>query len=210
LSKIEAKILDTIITEKSGNAYGLWKRSGLKHYPTVLRTLKKLEEKRLTKVLRESGVRGERIYAPTVVGTLVFHIFNREEKKIVKIVAKNSGLFRELYKIDKDDDRAFFAVQDIILDVYRRKKPRGIGEAVEERVGEEIFGRILNIDERETEWILKFSKVKWVRERAIREIESERTRLRQRMNDLEELAKKLKQLWWLEQYELYSKEEEKA
>lgn len=195
LSRTEAKILETTIEMKNGNAYGLWKRSGLKHYPTVLRTLKKLKEKRLAQVLSESGTRGERVYSPTLVGTLVSYIFNRDEKKLVNIVAENSSLFQELHKIEKDDDLAFFAVQDIVLDVYRRKKSRGIDEAVEERVAEEIFGRILNIDEGETEWISKFSKVKWVRERAIREIESERTRLRQKMNDLEKLAKKLKQLW---------------
>lgn len=207
LSKTEAKILDTVITEKSGNAYGLWKRSGLKHYPTVLRTLKKLEEKRLVQVLSEKGTRDERIYAPTLLGTLVSYIAKGQEKRIVKMVAKNSSLFREVSKIEKDDDWAFFSVQDILLDVYRKKEPRGIDEAVKERVGEEIIGCVINIDESAMEWILKFSKVKWIRQRAIRETESERTFLKQKMSDLEELAKKLEQLWWLEQY---SKDEEKA
>lgn len=210
LSKTEAKILNTLITIKSGNAYGLWKASGLKHYPTVLRTVKKLEEKRLAQVVNENGTRGERIYSPTLVGELVLNIFNRDAKKIVTMVAENSSLFRELQKIEKDDDWAFYAIQDIILDVYRKEKPRGIDEAIKSRVEEGIIDCVINIDEEEMEWILKFSKVRWIRERAIREITSERTRLRQLMHGLEELAKKLEHLWWLEQYEQYSEEEEKA
>jgi len=94
LSKTEAKILDTIVATKSGNAYGLWKTSGLKHYPTVLRTLKKLEGKRLVQALSESGTRGERIYSPTLVGILVSYVLHAEEKKLVEIVAKDSSLFR--------------------------------------------------------------------------------------------------------------------
>jgi len=51
-----------------------------------------------------------------------------------------------------------------------------------------IIDYAINIDEEAMEWILNFSKVKWIREREIREIASERTRLRQLMRDLEELG----------------------
>ena len=208
LSKTEAKILDNLITIKSGNAYGLWKTSGLKHYPTVLRTLKKLEEKRLAQVLSESGTRGERTYAPTLVGTLVSYIFNGEEEKIAKMVAKNSSLFRELSKIEKADDLAFFAVQDIILDVYRKTEPRGIDEAVKSRVEDHLVDRILNIlDEGNPEWLIKVSKIKWIRQLAIRKIENERSFLKREIEELENLERKLANLYWLEQY---SEEQEKA
>ncbi len=204
LSKTEAKILDTVITEKSGNAYVLWKRSGLKHYPTVLRTLKKLEGKRLVQVLSESGTRGERIYAPTLVGTLVSYVFNGEKKKIVKMVEKNSSLFRELYKVDKEDYWAFRAVEDVILDVYRKEKPRSFDEAIVGRVQGLIVDMIVegvhNKNEKATEWIIKSSKIKWISELTIREIESERIRLRQAMNGLDELVRKLEQLHSREQY----------
>lgn len=207
LSKTEAMVLDTIITTKSGNAYRLWKTLGLKHYPTVLRTIKKLEEKRLVQVLSESGKRGERIYAPTLVGTLVSHIYNGEEKKIVEIVAENSSLYRELTKIEKDVGWAFFAVRDILFDMYRdRTEVRGIDEAVKSSVKDHLLDRLLNIDEEGAfEWIIKASKVKWIRQLAIRETENERVFLRRRIKELGNLAKKLEQLYWLNQY---SKEEE--
>lgn len=196
LSKTEAKVLDTLITMKSGNAYSSWKTSGLKHYPTVLRALKKLEKKSLVKILSKSGARGERIYAPTIAGTFISYIFDREEKKIVKMVAENSSLFRKLSEIEKNDDLAFYAVRDILWNVYRKEKLVGINEAVETRVGEEITGWVMQLDEHAQEWILKRSKIKWVRERAIREVESYRIWLRQQMRDVEEFNKKLEQAHW--------------
>lgn len=195
LSKTEAKILRTMITVKRGNAYGLWKASGLKHYPTVLRSVKKLKEKRLVQILSENGARGERVFAPTLVGTLVSYIFNGEEKKIVEIVAENSSLFRELYKIDKDDYWAFAVVQDIIVDVYRKEEPRSFDEAVKDKVEgaivDNVTDGVFNRDTRSMDWILKLPKVKWVREIAIEWIESERQRTKQMMNDLDELKKRL-------------------
>jgi hypothetical protein len=196
LSKTEAKILNTIAVVKRGNAYGLWKTSGLKHYPTVLRTLKKLEKKRLVQALSESGTRGERIYVPTLVGTLVSYVFNGEKKKIVKMVEENSSLFRELYKMDRDEDWAFVVAEDIISDFYRKKEPRSFDEAIEDRLQGLIVDNMVdfvhNKIEKGMEWILKFSKIKWIRELAIREIEGERTRLRQATNSLDELARKVR------------------
>ena len=194
LSKTEAKVLDTLIAMKSGNAYSLWKKSGLKHYPTVLRTLKKLEEKSLAQALRERGARGERICVPTSIGTIVSYIFNEEEKKIVKMVAKNSSLFRELSKINKGDDLALFAVQDIVFDVYRKKEPRSINEAIKERLEEDLNDHLLNIlDERSLEWIIKVSKVKSIRELVVKEIEHQIDWGEKQVEALKRLKKTLKQ-----------------
>ena len=188
LSKTEAKILDTIVTTKSGNAYGLWKTSGLKHYPTVLRTLKKLEEKRLVQVLSESGTRGERIYAQTLIGILVSHIFNNEKKKIVEMVAENSSLFREFYKIEKDDAWAFFVAQDIILDVYRKEEPRSFDKAIFDRVDGSLVDCIINpLDEDNVEWIMKLSKVKWIKQLAIERIKDEINRIKMNVKELRKL-----------------------
>ena len=204
LNKTEAKILDTLITMKNGNAYKTWKASGLKHYPTVLRTLKKLEEKRLVKIFSESGTRGERIYVPTLVGTLVSYIFNGQEKKIVKMVEENSSLFRELYKIDREDSWAFLAVQDIIIDAYRTKEFRSFDEAIENRVEgfvvDKMMDAVFNKIEGAMDWILKISKIRWIREIVVRLVESEKTKTRQAIDDLDELSRKLEQLHWKEQY----------
>ena len=192
LSKTEAKILDTIIKVKSGNAYSLWKASGLKHYPTVLRTLKKLEEKRLVQTLSERGTRGERIYAPTLVGTLVSYISNKEEQKIVEMVAKNSSLFRELYKTDKDDYWVCGAVQDIVLDVYRKEEPRSFDEAIFSRVEGSLIDCVINpLDEGNSEWIIEHSKVGWIRQLAIRRIEEEINRSKMNIEELRKLKETL-------------------
>ena len=192
LSKTEAKILDALISVKSGNAYSLWKASGLKHYPTVLRTLKKLEEKRFVQALNERGTRGERIYTPTLVGILGSYVFNGEEKKIVNMVGENSKLFRELSKIQKDNDLAFYAVQDILFDVYRKRKPRSIDEAVKERLEDDLQGHVFSIlDEGSREWIIKVSKVKSMRELAVKEIEISMDWCKKQLETLKQLKETL-------------------
>ena len=189
LSNTEAKILDIVITAKSGNAYGLWKTSGLKHYPTVLRALKKLEERRLVQVLSDKGIRGERIYAPTLVGMLVSYIINGEEKKQTTLVVKNSSLFRELYKIDKDDYWRKRVVQEIILDVYRKKEPRSVDDVIKNEVEDYLDDYVLNRLDEDPEWIRKISEVKWIRPLAVRVIEDELNRLKRNVEALNKLKK---------------------
>lgn len=192
LSKTEARILGTLIVMKSGNAYSSWKTSGLKHYPTVLRTLKKLEEKRLVQAMSEKGTRGEIIYAPTLVGVLAFYIFNEEEKKIVDMVTENSKLFREFSKIEKKDDLPFYAVQDILLDMYRKREPRGIDEAVRERLEGDLKDHVFNIlDKDSREWIKRLSKIESMRELALREIEINIDWCKKEIEALKKLKKRL-------------------
>lgn len=188
LSDTEVKILHTLIQLKSGNAYRVWKTSGLKHYPTVLRALKKLEEKRLVEVLSENGMRGERIYAPTIMGTLVSHVFSREEKKILNLVEENSRLFRELLKIDKEGYWAFVAVKRIIFDVYSDRELRSIDEVIREKIEDGLTDCALNpLEEGNPEWITKVSQVKWVRQLALKVIDRE-------IDWFEKNAEKLKKL----------------
>jgi len=189
-SKTEAKILDTIVAEKNGNAYSLWKTSGLKHYPTVLRTLKKLEKNRLVQVSSEKGTRGEKIYTPTLVGTLVSYEVKGEEKKEIEIIEKNSRLFRELYKINKDDYWGLCVVREIMLDVYRKREPRSLDEVVKKEMEETLDDYVLNRLGEDPEWITKLSKVEWVRPLALEAIENEMTRLKsniEALNRLEEI-----------------------
>jgi hypothetical protein len=192
LSKTEAKILDTITTKQSGNAYRLWKASGLKHYPTVLRTLKKLEQKRIVQALGESRVRGERIYTPTLRGTLISYIFKGNEKKIIEIVEKNSSLFRELYKVDKDDYWAFRAVEEFILGTYTGRESRNIDDCVKFRLDWVVSDTLMDILEKgKPEWIIKVSKVEWIRQRAIRHIEDQIDAWKKHLSELRKLQKRL-------------------
>lgn len=199
LTKTEAKVLDTIVTEKRGNIYSLWKVSRLKHYPTVLRAVKKLGEKGLVQVSNERGTRDEKIYVPTLVGTLVFYVLNGQEKKIVDIVKKNSSLFRYLFKIDKDKYWAFRAVHEIITHEFAES--RSIDEAIKFHLGWALSDAVLNIhEEGRSEWIAKVSKVKWIKELAIREIKDERSDLKRRIKELEKLERKLVNMDSHEQY----------
>jgi len=186
-SKTEAKILDTIVKEKSGNAYSLWKASGLKHYPTVLRTLKKLEEKRLVQVSSEKGTRGERIYIPTLEGTLVTYKVKGEEKRIVEMIEKNSRLFRELYKIDKDDNWALWVLREIMLDFYGKKEPRSFDAIIREEVESCVDDYVLNRLYEDPEWITKLSKVKWIKPIALKLIEDEINRSKMNIEALNKL-----------------------
>jgi len=186
-SRTEAKILDTIVKEKSGNAYSLWKASGLKHYPTVLRALKKLEEKRLVQVLSEKGMRGERTYTPTLVGTLITYKVKGEEKKIVEMVEKNSSLFRELYKIDKDDNWALRVFSEIMMDFYRKIEPRSFDAIIRKEVESWLDDYFLNRLGEDPEWITKLSKVKWIRPLALKLIEDEIDWLKTNIEELNKL-----------------------
>jgi DNA-binding PadR family transcriptional regulator len=55
-----------------GNAYVVWKASGLKHYPTVLKALKKLEKAQFVEVSTK-GRRGEKQFVPTMIGVMILH-----------------------------------------------------------------------------------------------------------------------------------------
>jgi len=103
-----------------------------------------------------------------------------------------------LSKIKKNDDLAFYAVQDILLDVYRKKEPQNIDDAIKKRLEDDIIDNILdyafNRNEKAMELILKFSKIKWMRERTVIEVESERISLKQAMKSLDELTKELERL----------------
>ncbi|GEM_PF-3089654 len=175
LSKAEAEILDTAITVKGGNAYSLWKASALKHYPTVLRTLKKLEEKRLVEKLSESGTRGERIYAPTLFGTLVYYTHKEDENKLIEIVTQNSSRLQEMLtdKADEAKGWGYSIVRNMASDIVSGRL-RTIDEIVKETISGSIRDRLLNIQYQEDrDKLIKLTRVEWIKELAIQEIQSE-------------------------------------
>jgi hypothetical protein len=92
----EKKIFVKLMNLRSGNAYTLWKETGLKHYPTVLRTLKRLKDKKMIKVIAEDGSRGEKIYAPSIQGRIIFYLIENKRKELLKFILENSTLFKEV------------------------------------------------------------------------------------------------------------------
>lgn len=188
LSKTETKVLDTMTAMKSGNAYSVWKVSGLKHYPTVWRALNRLDEKGLVQMLSEGRTRGEKIYTLTLVGMFVSYILNGERKKLVQTVLENSPLLRELFKVEKDDYWAFRAVQEFILNVFGKREPKSIDECVEFYVAWALHDSVINpLDNGNSEWIIKVSEVKLLKKLAVRYIKEEIERCRTEVEALEKL-----------------------
>ena len=179
LSKTEEEILTTMITLKSGNAYSSWKASGLKHYPTVLRTLKKLEEKRLVQVMSENGIRGERIYAPTLFGTLLNSALKDEKTRLKEIISQNSTRFQQLLESLETDDSlnyTYMVVHEMVLDIVGGKS-RTIDDILNEYFDLVIVNEVTNIHlgegEKHKNEVIKFAKVEWLRKLTIEIIEGE-------------------------------------
>lgn len=193
LSKTEDRILTTLITMKMGNAYNSWKASGLKHYPTVLRTLKKLKQKRLVQIMSENGIRREKVYAPTLFGTLLHYALQDEKTRLTEIISQNSILFRELAESSKMDDSLYYAyaiLLEIVSDVAGGKS-RTIDDILKEYFDFIIINELMNIvyDRNRQHWneIIKLSKVEWIKDLAIGDIEHE-------LEWCRKFAQKLKQL----------------
>lgn len=193
LSKTEERILTIMITLKSGNAYNSWKASGLKHYPTVLRTLKKLEEKRLVQVMSENGIRGERIYVPTLFGTLLHFALKDEITRLKEIISQNSTLFRELLESLGTGDSlhyAYMVVREMVSDVAGGKS-RTIDNILKEYFDLVIINEVTNIHlgggEKHKNEVIKLTKVEWLRKLTIEIIEAE-------IKSSEKLIQELKKL----------------
>jgi DNA-binding PadR family transcriptional regulator len=154
---------------KSGNAYSLWKQSTLKHYPTVLRTLKKLKEKNFVEILSKDGVRGETIYGVTVQGSFVFYIVRNEEQELLGFLSSNSRLFHELYEVNPD--------KTLIYEIIRgfpwsgKSEKVSIDKVVKEEMESYVDDRISNIlNEPEARTELRMmSRVGWIKSLIIEE-----------------------------------------
>ena len=197
LSETEDKVLATMITTSGGNAYSSWKASGLKHYPTVLRTLKKLEEKHLVKVSAENGIRNEKIYVPTLFGRLLHHALRDDKAKLTETLSQNSTLFHELSVCRGVNDSLFYAnsiIYEMVSDVAGGKS-RTINDILKEYFDLEISNELLNIvyDSNREHWnkIIEISKVEWIKELAIDFIENEFEWCRKYVKKLEELRETL-------------------
>ena len=177
LSKSESKIMETLMTMKSGNAYSLWKQSKLKHYPTVLRTLRKLNEKNFVEVLSKDGVRGETIYGLTVQGSFVFYVLRNEGQALLGFLLSNSRLFQELHGVFLTDSvQARAWMLSIVRDVFRIEggKKVSIDEVVKENVESYVGDRISNIrDDPEARKELRMlSRIGWIKPLIIEETQS--------------------------------------
>ena len=73
-SQVDNKVLATLVEVRSENAYNIWKKSELKHYPTVLRSLRKLQKRGFVRARRIVGIRSTRQYELTLLGAISCHL----------------------------------------------------------------------------------------------------------------------------------------
>lgn len=189
----EVKILETVIGMKNGNAYAIWKTSGLKHYPTVLRVLKKLYEKRLIRTLGQKGSRDETIYVSSLAATLLLYIIKNETKKLHQEIADNSGLFRELVAVENSDAWSFSVAREIIKSAVTAEKQGDIDDIVRDKVEELLDESLLNISYGDYEQrIMKLAKVKAFRRLILEAAKRQIAENEQHINEMKKLQKRLR------------------
>lgn len=174
LGDVELNTLNALIAISRGSTYVVWKSSGLKHYPTVLRSLKKLQKKGLVTVSDVRGERGERFYAPTLLGRLVAVHFRQDKKELVALMAEKSASFKELLNGKIEDDTIYDWTTRGILELTkdpRKDDPGSLNRALENAVEDtisEYTTEILNCRESEKElseilnMLKRLSAVRWV------------------------------------------------
>ena len=178
LSKTDRKVLKTLIKIKSANAYATWKASGLKHYPTVLRSLKKLEANGCVEVSKVKGMRGEKQYVPTLPSILIFLALEENLPRIREIITNNSLKFRELVKanVANGDYWTVKIVAEVFWDLRAKRKARkSFDEILEEEMHDDIDGYFMNIQTESGEYTIEIVEraraVEWVREIAVKVLE---------------------------------------
>lgn len=150
--KTELEILKEL-SKGSTNVYELkWKRlrDNDVHYSTVLRALRRLEKKKLVRVVsqRVSGHR-EKTYACTLVGALVVELARNGMSGAARIVAESSKSFRECIRVHSfvrsriNYDYESMMMELVILNLKNTKK-------VESVIPSELDEHVRNI---ELEWI---------------------------------------------------------
>jgi hypothetical protein len=165
--------METLVAIRSGNAYSVWKKSKLKHYPTVLRTLRKLHEKNLVEILSKDGLHGETTYIPTLQGSFIFYIFRNEEHELLKFISSNSRLFKELHGIQPDELWIYAIIREFCWSEKREKI--SIDELVRKIIEQDVGDSILNVsnDPEALKNLRMLSRVGWIKSLIIKRTKSE-------------------------------------
>ncbi len=196
VTKTEVAILEAIVEAKNGNAYTIWKASGFKHYPTVLRVLRKLKEKRLINTLDERGSRNDIVYVSTLATSLYLSIAKNDTEKIKQIIEESSSLFHDLETGKTENEKINWALgtaREIIGEAITSKKQLDVNEVIRDYVAEGLREDIINILYHEHEQkLIKAAKVSWIRELILSLIEREIADETKQIAKLKKLQKTLK------------------
>lgn len=125
--KTELEILKRL-SRGSANVYEL-KRKRLRdidvHYSTVLRALRRLEKKKLVRVISSKEVgRRSKTYVCTLVGELVVVLSRKGMSGATRIVAESSKSFRECVgaHLSFDSDYPFSMIESVIMNISKSEK----------------------------------------------------------------------------------------
>lgn len=169
-SKVDNKVLATLIEVHSENAYNVWKKSGLKHYPTVLRSLRKLQKGGFVTATRTVGMRSTRQYELTLVGAISCHLLKKDKKLLYTILMENSRKFRDLvnYKFRDVDTIAGHAINVFMHfalsgreDLKRTTLDQLIKDEFDDKINEDLMD--IHAHDSKTD-LMEIVKIPWIRE----------------------------------------------
>lgn len=138
LTSAELTILGTLDSMERANAYAIWQKSGLKHYPTVLRALKKLQLKGQIDVMEVGKSRGNRLFALSLKGNIVLASEEGVER-VMQILSAKSLRLKSLTESSSVDCKeivsyiSYELIKDILIE-----KPKKIN--IDAMVEDEVYG----------------------------------------------------------------------
>jgi len=169
-SKVDNKVLATLIEVHSENAYNVWKKSGLKHYPTALRSLRKLQKGGFVTATRTVGMRITRQYELTLVGAVLCHLLKKDKKSLYTILMENSHKFRDLvnYKFRDMDTIAGHAISLFMhfsLSGREDLKRITLDQLIKDEFDDRINNDLMDIHAHDSKTdLMEIVKIPWIRE----------------------------------------------
>jgi len=195
LNNTECKILETLAEIGSGNAYHIWKKSELKHYPTILRSLKTLEKKEIVTTTETAGIRSKRQYKLTLLGETFYCLRTRNKKRLYAMFSENSIIFRDIVsrKFDADevahDTIRWVLLQSEFPDKYPQLKlDQIVHDWFDERLKEDL--RCVEFADSENDF-LRIAKIPWVKKLALQELNTEINYVNSLLKKYDDLKKSL-------------------
>jgi len=178
-SKVDNKILVMLIEVRGDNAYSIWKKSGLKHYPTVLRSLKKLQRGGFVRAKRTVGMRSTKQYELTLLGTISVHLLRKDKKSLHAILAENSLRFRDLvtHKFKDIDSVAGHTINTFMNFLLSRREDLQritLDQVIEDEFNDRISQDLMDIHDRDSKSdLLEIVKIPWIRKLALQILDTE-------------------------------------
>lgn len=176
-SETESKILNSLIELDVGNTYQIWKQSCLLNYPTVLRAIKKLVDRKMVRILDRSNNRGEVVYTSTLQGTLLFYLFNNDKENAILLAKNESALFKTLKGSKIELTVLFAAASKFILESQENDDAsfkKSLEEAIVDRIGDYVFEFIHNSQDEYEEVLIDLSNNLELRKIIVESINIER------------------------------------